>query len=682
MISLDKGIIMEISQAHARSAYSIVDPLYMTGDLSTELNRNYPWIYGECEMECFLLKKMRQDTVKAKLRVGYPGEFKVPDERVWFKARISGINQLRFRACGSVNAIINNRIVYQSAHCEDIHAFSIEEDRVEIIFDLHAPNEVPCLSLEDHLDTQWEWAAYAKVPNWAPVEIKYSLHPNITPHREEPAAYELKPVGESNGIYDFGKEIFGTISIKATSKPTIFVGESGAEARSQDANGFEQSTIMEAAGEGYWISSNQLAFRYVVCNNASIDDISCHIPCTDICYRGAFACSDETLTKIWSSSAYSLRLCMENFMLDGVKRDRLPWVGDLAMSMLVNAYAFGDGAIIKQTLSVLGRAGISKSHLNGIFDYSLWWIISHDLYQLYFADMSYLHKEWPRIQQMLTDLQQRCDEMGMLKVREDEWLFIDWVEMEKVTALQILWQWAQQSAANLAERIGETETASFWRQSSRKLEKALYRTAWDDKQKLWYGTPNAQNSSFSRHALFFSVVSGLISNDDYSSVLPSLLGNDLTAVGTPYMAGFEYMALSMLGAVPQMLQRTKAYWGGMLKRGATTFWEAYNADEEGDDAYRFYNRPFGKSLCHAWSAGPAAFLPQGILGLKPLEDGWKRFTLSPCLDELSWITVTIPSPYGNISITIDDNVLYLQLPAEVTAEHNGSELKGNYRTLL
>jgi len=668
---------MVVSQAHTRSAYAIVDPLYTPDDVAAAHKKSFLWIYGECEMECFLLKKMRLDTVKAKLRVEYPGEFKNPDERAWFKARISGVKQLRFRACGSVNAIINNRIVYQSANCEDIHTMAIEEDRVEIIFDLHAPNEVPCLSLEDHLDTQWEWAAYAKVPNWAPVEIKYSLHPNIPPHRGEPATHELKPVSKSNGIYDFGKEIFGTVAIKSSLKPKIFVGESEAEALNINIRGFEQSTIMETAGEGYWISSNKLAFRYVVCEGTNIEDISCHIPCTDICYRGAFACSDETLTKIWSRSAYTLRLCMDNFMLDGVKRDRLPWVGDLAMSLLVNAYAFGDGAIIKQTLSVLGRSGISKSHLNGIVDYSLWWIISHDLYQLYFADKEYLHKEWPRIQQILKDLLKKCDETGMLRVRDDEWVFIDWVEMEKMTALQILWQWAQKSAANLAERIGESETAVFWRKSAEVLQKTLYRTAWDSNQKLWYGTPNAQKSSFSRHALFFSVVSGLISNDDYSSVLSSLLGNELTSVGTPYMAGFEYIALSMLGAVPQMLQRTKAYWGGMLKRGATTFWEAYDAEEEGDKAYCFYNRPFGKSLCHAWSAGPAAFLPQGILGLKPLEDGWKRFSLSPCLDELSWITITIPSPYGNISITIEDNELHFQLPTEVIAEYSGTELKGN-----
>ena len=84
-------------------------------------------------------------------------------------------------------------------------------------------------------------------------------------------------------------------------------------------------------------------------------------------------------------SAYTLRLCMHDFILDGIKRDRLPWAGDLAVSLVANAYSFADGSIVARSLSVLGRAGIEKADINGIVDYSLWWVVCHDLYQLYFG---------------------------------------------------------------------------------------------------------------------------------------------------------------------------------------------------------------------------------------------------------------------------------------------------------
>ena len=97
------------------------------------------------------------------------------------------------------------------------------------------------------------------------------------------------------------------------------------------------------------------------------------------------------------NSAYTLRLNMHDFLLDGMKRDRLPWTGDMAMSMLVNSYTFSDKELARRSLVALGRAGIEHTDINGIVDYSLWWIIAQDLYQLYYGDKEHLSREWERI---------------------------------------------------------------------------------------------------------------------------------------------------------------------------------------------------------------------------------------------------------------------------------------------
>ncbi len=164
-----------------------------------------------------------------------------------------------------------------------------------------------------------------------------------------------------------------------------------------------------------------------------------------------------------------------------------------------------------------------------------------------------------------------------------------------------------------------------------------------------------------------------------TSIQTALLSKAVQPVGTPYMAGFENIALSGLGAVEEMISRVKNYWGGMLERGATTFWEAYDPDAADNDSYSFYGRPFGKSLCHAWSAGPAAFLPMGIFGLEPLEDGWKRFKVKPDLGKLTWVSVTVPTPRGEIEITIENSVISLRIPPAAIAEYMGQELTGNVK---
>ena len=120
----------------------------------------------------------------------------------------------------------------------------------------------------------------------------------------------------------------------------------------------------------FWISVHLLAFRYVrvvfgndcmeivsaSLNNsppahvAALDPMACsnvkvvcqaHMP--RLTRQGSFSCSDlagisdnENLdNQIWSSAEYTLKLCVHhNFIVDGIKRDRLPWAGDLAVSLM------------------------------------------------------------------------------------------------------------------------------------------------------------------------------------------------------------------------------------------------------------------------------------------------------------------------------------------------------------
>lgn len=230
---------------------------------------------------------------------------------------------------------------------------------------------------------------------------------------------------------------------------------------------------MEQVGEGVWRSVTPVAFRYAYLPQKElIQSVECDAYAYPACYRGDFQSNDTLLTDIWFKSAYTLRLCMHEFLLDGVKRDRLPWAGDLAMSMMVNAYTFRDPEIVRRTLAILGRAGIAEEDVNGIADYSLWWVISQDRYQLYFGDMEHLQREWPRIKNVLKEVESRCDENGLFTEGLD-WLFIDWTNIEKENALQVLWWWAQESAVSLAERMNDPQTAAYWQKKADSLKKCF-----------------------------------------------------------------------------------------------------------------------------------------------------------------------------------------------------------------
>ena len=115
------------------------------------------------------------------------------------------------------------------------------------------------------------------------------------------------------------------------------------------------------------------------------------------------------------------------------------------------------------------------------------------------------------------------------------------------------------------------------------------------------------------------------------------------------------------------LKALTEYYGGMLKMGATTFWEDFDIKwlinacpldvipEKGKsdihaDNGAFCYKGLRHSLCHGWSSAPTAFLAEEVLGIKILEPGCKKVAITPNLGNLSFAKGTYPTPYGIIAV--------------------------------
>ena len=110
----------------------------------------------------------------------------------------------------------------------------------------------------------------------------------------------------------------------------------------------------------------------------------------------------------------------------------------------------------------------------------------------------------------------------------------------------------------------------------------------------------------------------------------------------------------------------------MLRLGATTFWEDFDLDwEKGDvcpidrlprpgerdihgDYGRFCYEGYRHSLCHGWSAGIIPFLVEEVLGVVPVEDGYRRVRIAPKLGGLRFAKGDIPTPYGELHVECRD----------------------------
>lgn len=667
------------SEAHQQSAFAIIDPLYKTGQTIPDTQPDFYWLYGKSELECWRLQVLRDRAAKARLNVNYPGKYHVPYQNVKFRVKADSqcaLRTLDFKAIGNVRVLIDEKQFYQANASEKNHHIYLPKTWTNLEVELHSKEDLPALQLSEkqmpYRYGQWEWMAEGI--QWQPAQWFADNGTLTAPHKLELPEKTLSAEKSDNSLFDFGREVFGHVVVYSKTKPFITVGESVAEALDTTSSNFEQDVLLVNKGNEKWITANPLAFRYVKVHQGKADNLLAQIVETPVSYRGAFACSDTLLTRIWMNSAYTLRLCMQDFLLDGVKRDRLPWTGDMVMSMLVNAYTFADQEIVRRSLVALGREGIKEADINGIIDYSLWWIIAQEYYQLYYGDSLHLEQEWPRIKETFRLLQARSDKNGFLPTN-DSWLFIDWVDSEKATSLQILWWWAQQSALKLAQRVGDKTFISSCGDISDRLKLNIYQQAWNKEGNYWQGAPTA-GSKPSRHASFLAVISGLADKSQYEAIKNTLSGKDADPVGTPYMAGFELMGLNRVGANEAFFDGLKSVWGEMLHLGATTFWEAYDSKNKGNEHYAFYGRPYAKSLCHAWGAGPAALLPSEILNLKPIDTGWKKFSIDPYPGNLKWIVATVPTPQGDIAVKIEQGMMQLKVPTGAMAVFKNVEYAG------
>ena len=147
--------------------------------------------------------------------------------------------------------------------------------------------------------------------------------------------------------------------------------------------------------------------------------------------RGKFCCSNEKLNQIWEISAYTFHLNSREFFLDGIKRDRWVWSGDAYQSYFINRYLFFDKEITKRTILALRGKDPVESHINTILDYSFYWVMSIYDYYMTFGDVNFLKQLYPKMESLMEFCLSRLDENGFIDQMENDWVFIDWADMDK-----------------------------------------------------------------------------------------------------------------------------------------------------------------------------------------------------------------------------------------------------------
>lgn len=381
----------------------------------------------------------------------------------------------------------------------------------------------------------------------------------------------------------------------------------------------------------------------------------------DIPYKGSFRCNDERLNKIWQTGAYTVHLNMQEYLWDGIKRDRLVWVGDLHPEVMTVNTVFGYNEVVPKSLDLIRDITPLPEWMNGISSYSIWWLLIHRDWYYYHGDLVYLKEQKPYMTALLRHLISKVDADGVEKLDGNR--FLDWPSNANPMAinagLQALMVQAMKAGNELCTVLGENALASECQAMMDKMVKAAPKVT---KPLLKSGV--APDAPGSKQAASLLALAGLMKPEEANRKYLSVNG----AKGFSTFYGYYMLrAMAAAGDYRGAIDVIRQYWGAMIDLGATTFWEDFNMewlpdasridelvpagkkDIHGDYGAYCY-KGFRHSLCHGWASGPTSWLSEYVLGVQVVEPGCQTVRITPHLGDLEWVEGTFPTPYGVITI--------------------------------
>ncbi|WP_233545585.1 alpha-L-rhamnosidase C-terminal domain-containing protein [Parabacteroides sp. AM08-6] len=481
-------------------------------------------------------------------------------------------------------------------------------------------------------------------------------------------------------LLDFGRELQGGLQLvtgmPADQKPVnirVRFGESVSEAMCDidGKNGASNDHAMrDFKMQLPWLGVSEVGnsgFRFVRIDLLD-DDRELHLKevraifnYRDIPYLGSFRCNDERLNTIWMTGAYTVHLNMQEYLWDGIKRDRLVWVGDLHPEVMTVNTVFGYNEVVPKSLDLIRDITPLPQWMNGISSYSIWWLLIHRDWYYYHGDLNYLKAQQTYLSDLLRFLISKTDENGHEKLDGNR--FLDWPSNANPVAidagLQALMVQAMKAGNELCTVLGDEALAAECRRTGEKMVKAS-----SSVKKALLKSKVAPDAPGSKQAASLLALAGLMKPEEADKKYLSVGG----ANGFSTFYGYYMLrAMAAAGNYQGAMDVIRQYWGAMLDLGATTFWEDFNMewlpnaagidglvpagkkDIHGDfGAYCYKN--FRHSLCHGWASGPTSWLSEYVLGVQVVEPGCKVVRITPHLGDLEWVEGTFPTPYGQITI--------------------------------
>jgi hypothetical protein len=427
---------------------------------------------------------------------------------------------------------------------------------------------------------------------------------------------------------------------------------------------------------------------------------------------GSFACSDWQLNQAYRMSLDTAAVCMLDTYVDCPGHEQAFWVGDARITAQINQLAFGGYDLDQRCIRIVGRSltpewvreyfprdarYISGKYLpiaafpnypeGGLPMWPLLWGLQCGDHWRHGGNLTDLRENYGYLADMLRRCRMLTNERGLLDI-PGAWNLIEWGANDlspygEVTANNVLLVACLRDAAAMAHGLDLPEEARAHAAEAGERRAVINRLCWNEERQAYVDTVRddwayQQYQELCRtkgwQILPWEKYHGCLRVSEQTNTLAALcdcvpperlamvrkiirrvergrfgggspagrtLGppseqeapDGIVSIGSPFFLFFTLGALFHLGDGHLALDVMRREWGKMAGMGFRTCPETFG---------------WPRSASHAWSASPAIYLPTRVLGIRPLEPGFRTFCIEPCAGELAWARGSVATPYGPI----------------------------------
>lgn len=527
---------------------------------------------------------------------------------------------------------------------------------------------------------------------------------------------------DQTSFIDFGKASFGRLRLTLEGQPvpdtiTIRLGEVLKDGRiDQNPGGTRRFSSYKLALKGgrntYIIAikpdqrntgpraihlptyiGEVMPFRYCEVEGYSRPIEKCQVIRETVFYpfdetESYFSSSDTILNQVWDLCKYSMKATsFSGIYVDG-DRERIPYEADALINQLSHYAVAREYSIARYTHEYL-------------IHHATWpteWILQSVLMAwndfLYTGNAESLEQHYHDLQ--AKTLLSLADESGFISTRtgkvSSEILnsihlndnlrdIVDWphtgilglgkneagetdgfVFEDINTVVNAYHYFALKVMSTIANELGKTEDSDLYSRKAAALKEVFNEQLIDKKRKIY--TDGIGTDHASLHANMFPLAFGLAPEkymDEINEFIRSR-GMAASVYGAQFLMEAVYDGHNADYGLELLTSTAERSWYNMIRAGSTITMEAW------DNKYK-PNQDWN----HAWGAAPANIITRKLMGIEPLEPGFKKIQIKPQPASLKQAEIKHPTIRGTVKVAFENEpgrnfLLKITIPANTTAK--------------